>query len=53
MKKFNSYTRETGAGGHLSDIQLLIISVVSAFKHVSADVVGSSSGTGIQESGEI
>lgn len=51
-RKFVSYTRQTGAKGKISDLMALLISVMSSFKHVEADFVGSSSGHGIQESGK-
>ena len=52
MKRlFVKYTRQTGARGKMSDLMALLISVMSSFKHVEADFVGSSSGHGIQESG--
>ena len=35
----------------MSDLRALLISVMSSFKHVEADFIGSSSGHGIQESG--
>ena len=52
MRIFVQYSRQTGASGNISDIQKKIIDVYSAFKHVTADLVGSSSGSGILESGE-
>ena len=52
MKRlFVKYTRQTGARGKMTDLMALLISVMSSFKHVEADFVGSSSGHGIQESG--
>ena len=52
MRIFVQYSRQTGASGNISDMQKKIIDVYSAFKHVTADLVGSSSGSGILESGE-
>ena len=49
---FDKFSRQTGAGNKLSDLQKRIIEVISRYKHAKADVVGSSSGKGIQESGE-
>ena len=49
-REFVAYTRQTGARGKLSDLKALLISVMSSYKHVEADMVGSSSGNGIQES---
>ena len=49
-REFVAYTRQTGAKGKLSDLKALLITVMSSFKHVEADLVGSSSGNGIQES---
>ena len=50
-RQFVEYTRQTGAKGKMSDLRALLISVMSSFKHVEADFIGSSSGHGIQESG--
>ena len=50
-RQFVEYTRQTGAKGKMSDLRALLISVMSSFKHVEADFIGSSSGNGIQESG--
>ena len=49
---FDKFSRQTGPGNKLSDLQKRIIEVISRYKHAKADVVGSSSGKGIQESGE-
>ena len=49
---FDKFSQQTGAGNKLSDLQKRIIEVISRYKHAKADVVGSSSGKGIQESGE-
>ena len=51
MRIFQKYTRQTGASGNISPINKKIIDVFSAFKHVEADIVGSSSGSGILNSG--
>ena len=48
---FQNYTRQTGASGNISPMNKKIIDVFSAFKHVEADIVGSSSGYGILNSG--
>ena len=47
----SKYTRQTGASGNISPMNKKIIDVFSAFKHVEADIVGSSSGSGILNSG--
>ena len=47
MRIFQKYTRQTGASGNISPMNKRIIDVFSAFKHVEADIVGSSSGSGI------
>ena len=52
MRIFQKYTRQTGASGNISPMNKRIIDVFSAFKHVEADIVGSSSGTGILNSGK-
>ena len=51
MRIFQKYTRQTGASGNISPMNKKIIDVFSAFKHVEADIVGSSSGSGILNSG--
>ena len=51
MRIFQKYTRQTGASGNISPMNKRIIEVFSAFKHVEADIVGSSSGSGILNSG--
>ena len=51
MRIFQKYTRQTGASGNISPMNKKIIDVFSAFKHVEADIVGSSSGAGILNSG--
>ena len=43
----SKYTRQTGASGNISPMNKRIIDVFSAFKHVEADIVGYSSGSGI------
>ena len=50
---FDKFNRQTGAGNRMNDLQKRIIEVLSRYKHAKADVVGSSSGKGIQESGYI
>ena len=52
MRIFQKYTRQTGASGNISPMNKRIIHVFSAFKHVEADIVGSSSGSGILNSGK-
>ena len=52
MRIFQKYTRQTGASGNISPMNKKIIDVFSAFKHVEADIVGSSSGSGILNSGK-
>ena len=52
MRIFQKYTRQTGASGNISPVNKRIIDVFSAFKHVEADIVGSSSGSGILNSGK-
>ena len=52
MRIFQKYTRQTGASGNISPMNKKIIDVFSAFKHVEADIVGSSSGPGILNSGK-
>ena len=47
---FDKYNRQTGAGNKLTELQMRIIDVLSRYKHARADVVGSSSGKGIEES---
>ena len=51
MRIFQKYTRQTGASGNISPMNKRIIDVFSAFKHVEADIVGSSSGSRILNSG--
>ena len=51
MRIFQKYTRQTGASGNISPMNKKIIDVFSAFKHVEADIVGSSSGSRILNSG--
>ena len=51
MRIFQKYTRQTGASGNISPMNKKIIDVFSAFKHVEADIVGSSSSSGILNSG--
>ena len=51
MRIFQKYTQQTGASGNISPMNKKIIDVFSAFKHVEADIVGSSSGSGILNSG--
>ena len=51
MRIFQKYTRQTGASGNISPMNKKIIDVFSAFKHIEADIVGSSSGCGILKSG--
>ena len=52
MRTFQKYTRQTGASGRISETNKKVIDVFSAFKHVEADTVGSSSGSGIMNSGK-
>ena len=52
MRIFQKYTRQTGASRNISPMNKKIIDVFSAFKHVEADIVGSSSGSGILNSGK-
>ena len=52
MRIFQKYTWQTGASGNISPMNKKIIDVFSAFKHVEADIVGSSSGSGILNSGK-
>ena len=52
MRTFQKYTRQTGAGGNISETDKKVIDVFSALKHVEADTVGSSSGSGIMNSGK-
>ena len=47
------FSRQTRDGNRLNDMQKRTIEVLSRYKHAKADVVGSSSGKGIQESGYI
>ena len=47
MRIFQKYTRQTGDSGNISPMKKKIIHIFSAFKHVEADIVGSSSGSGI------
>ena len=51
MRIFQKYTRQMGASGNIDPMNKRIIDVFSAFKHVEADIVGSSSGSGILNSG--
>ena len=52
MRIFQKYTRQTGASGNISPInKKIIMDIFSAFKHVEADIVGSSSGSRIFNSG--
>ena len=51
-RQFIKNCRQTGARGKASPLHALLMSVMSAFKHVEADFVGSSSGKGIEESGK-
>ena len=51
MRIFQKYTWHTGASGNISPMNKKVIDVFSAFKHVEADIVGSSSGSGILNSG--
>ena len=50
MRIFQKYTRQTRASENISPMNKKIIDVLSAFKHVEADIVGSSSGSGILNS---
>ena len=52
MRIFQKYTRQMGASENISPMNKRIIDVFSAFKHVEADIVGSSSGSGILNSGK-
>ena len=52
MRTFQKYTHQTGTSGNISEMNKKIIDVFSAFKHVEADIVGSSSGSGILNSGK-
>ena len=52
MRIFQKYTRQMGASGNISPMNKRIIDVFSAFKHVEADIVGSSSSPGILNSGK-
>ena len=52
IRIFQKYTRQMGAPGNISPINKRIINVFSAFKHVEADIVGYSSGSGILNSGK-
>ena len=52
MRIFQKYTRQTGASGNISPMNKRIIDVFSDFKHVKADIVGSSSGSRILNSGK-
>ena len=47
MRIFQKYTRQTRASENISPMNKNIIDVFSAFKHLEADIVGSSSGSGI------
>ena len=47
MRIFQKYTQQTGASGNISPIKKKMMNVFSAFKHVEADIVGSSSSSGI------
>ena len=51
MRIFQKYTRQTWASGNISPMNKRIIDVFSAFKHVEADIIASSSGSGILNSG--
>ena len=51
MRIFQKYTRQMGASGNISPMNKKIMDIFSAFKHVEADIVGSSSGCGILNSG--
>ena len=51
MRIFQKYTRQTGASGNINLMNKRIIDLFSAFKHVEADIVDSSSGSGILNSG--
>ena len=51
MRIFQKYTWQTGASGNISPMNKKIIDVFSAFKHVEADIVGSSSDSGFLKSG--
>ena len=51
MRIFQKYTWQTGASGNINPMNKKIIEVFSALKHVEADIVGSSSGSGIFNSG--
>ena len=48
---FQKYTWQMGASGNINPMNKKIIDVFSALKHVEADIVGSSSGSGILNSG--
>ena len=50
MRIFQKYTRQTRALQNISPINKKMIHVFSAFKHVEADIVGSSSGSAILNS---
>ena len=47
MRIFQKYIWQTGASGNINPMNKKIIHVFSALKHVEADIVGSSSGSGI------
>ena len=51
MRIFQKYIRQTGASGNISAMKKKIVYVFSGLKHVEADIVGSSSGSGILNSG--
>ena len=51
MRIFQKYTRQTGASGNISPMNKKILDIFSAFKHVEADIVDFSSGSGILNSG--
>ena len=51
MRIFQKYTWQTGASGNINPMNKNIIEVFSALKHVEADIVGSSSSSGILNSG--
>ena len=51
MRTFQKYTQQTWASENICPMNKQIINILSAFKHVEAHIVGSSSGSGMLNSG--
>ena len=52
MRIFQKYTCQTQASGNISPMNKKVIDLFYAFKHVEADIVGSSSSSAILNAGK-